>query len=685
MSVDQSTRGGVLPALNLPVRLRLILASFLMLFLELALIRWSGANIVHLGYFTNFVLLGSFLGFGLGFLRAREGRPLPWYSPIATALFVLLVTVNPVSVQPTSDDVVFWTSLGLDGPPAWVTLPVVFAFSAVIAAGPAELAAACFRQLPRLEAYRYDLIGSLLGTLGFTALAFLRAPSVVWGVVVAVVFVVLMWSSVRVVVPVAVSMVLLVALLAIESLGAGISWSPYYKVKTASVGADTRIDVNGIPHQAVTTAERREAAERQYTLPYERATVPAAPKVLIVGAGSGNDVAIALRRGAGSVDAVEIDPRIQQIGEEIHPDRPYDDPRVTVHIDDGRSYLERTDRKYDLVLFALPDSLTLVSGASSLRLESYLFTREAMEAARERLAPGGAFAMYNFYREDWIVDRLARTMWEAFGHEPCVDVVGGANQAVLVAGLTPEDQTCVPGSTEVVGARIASAPAATVDDWPFLYVKDRGIPAFYLGVLLIILLGSVVSVRAVGGPLRPMRPYADLFCLGAAFLLLETRAVTGFALYFGTTWVVNAIVFAGVLLAVLLAVEITRRFPTPNLPVMYALLAASLALAWLVPVDWILGLPLELRLVVSVSLAFAPIFCANVVFAKRFADTANATAAFGANLLGAVLGGCLEYLSLLVGHRGLLLIAGSLYLFAFALMPDRDREGAPSRPASLSS
>ncbi len=104
--------------------------------------------------------------------------------------------------------------------------------------------------------------------------------------------------------------------------------------------------------------------------------------VLIVGAGSGTDVAIALAQGAGHIDAVEIDPRIQQIGAEGHPEHPYDDPRVTVHIDDARAYLERAKQQYDLILFALPDSLTLVSGQSSLRLESYLFTSQAMQPAR---------------------------------------------------------------------------------------------------------------------------------------------------------------------------------------------------------------------------------------------------------------------------------------------------------------
>jgi len=76
-----------------------VLASALMLFVELALIRWSGSNIVHLSYFSNFVLLGSFLGIGLGFLRAGRARVLPFYSPIALAAFVSFVSANPVTVD----------------------------------------------------------------------------------------------------------------------------------------------------------------------------------------------------------------------------------------------------------------------------------------------------------------------------------------------------------------------------------------------------------------------------------------------------------------------------------------------------------------------------------------------------------------------------------------------------------
>jgi SAM-dependent methyltransferase len=653
------------------IRLRLVLSSCLMLFLELALIRWTAANIVHLGYFSNFVLLGSFLGVGLGFLRAGRTSAPPLYFPVVLAVLVGLVLRYPVTVDRAGSDLIFFTSVQTKGPAPWIVLPVVFLGVTAIMAGPGELVGRCFPLLPRLDAYRLDLIGSLIGIGGFTLLSFLRAPSVAWGSVVAVLVVVLFWGDVLAArwraLAVAVPAVALVVMLAAESLTTGISWSPYYKVKTVEGYLDgtpvVQVSVNGIPHQAAMDVQVRQQREPKYAIPYERWAGHLPGRVLVVGAGTGTDVAIALSRGASSVDAVEIDPRLQQIGAQKHPDHPYQDPRVHVYIDDGRAFLERTNGKYDLILFALPDSLTLVAGASQLRLESYLFTVQAMQAARDHLAPGGAFATYNFYREDWLVGRLARTVQEAFGHEPCVDLLNGV-QAVITAGVTTADQSCGTGA-------IPAGPAPATDDHPFVYLKDRSIPAFYLVTLLGILLLSLVLVRVVGGPLKRMRPYADLFLLGAGFLLLETRAVTGFALLFGTTWVVNAIVFAGVLLVVLLAVEVTRRIRTPPVPVVYALLAASLALAALLPPTLLLGLPVPLRALTAVVVAFLPVFFANLVFAKRFADSADATSAFGANLLGAMLGGCLEYLSLLVGYQALLLIAGVLYLGAFLLLPRR--------------
>jgi hypothetical protein len=159
--------------------------------------------------------------------------------------------------------------------------------------------------------------------------------------------------------------------------------------------------------------------------------------------------------------------------------------------------------------------------------------------------------------------------------------------------------------------------------------------------------------------------------------------VTGFALLFGTTWIVNAIVFSGVLVAVLLAVEITRRWPTPPIPVMYAVLAGGLALTWFVPNAWLLDLAYVPRIVASVAVTFLPVFAANVVFAKRLDEVPDPTTAFGANLLGAMVGGCLEYLALVVGHRGLVILAGVVYAGAFgALRAQRKSNGQIPAQAS---
>jgi hypothetical protein len=157
--------------------------------------------------------------------------------------------------------------------------------------------------------------------------------------------------------------------------------------------------------------------------------------------------------------------------------------------------------------------------------------------------------------------------------------------------------------------------------------------------------------------------------MGIAFLLLETKNVVQFALLFGTTWFVNAFVFGGVLLSVLLAVGLSKRIRLAPSAGLYGVLLAGVALNWLVPAHLLLEMDAVPRLVAAVSLAFFPIFLANLVFASRFRETERSTAAFGANLLGAMVGGLLEYTSLLVGYRSLLVLVAAIYALAFALRP----------------
>jgi hypothetical protein len=224
-----------------------------------------------------------------------------------------------------------------------------------------------------------------------------------------------------------------------------------------------------------------------------------------------------------------------------------------------------------------------------------------------------------------------------------------------------------------------------VDDRPFVYLRERSIPSRYLIALAAVLVLSVIGIRLGGGSFRPMVRYADLFFMGAAFLLLETKSVVQFALLFGTTWFVNALVFLGVLLSVLLAIEVERRVRIGRPLLLLMVLFAGLLVAWLVPAEALLGLSPGPRLAAAVALAFFPIFVANLIFAERFRDTADPTAAFGSNLLGAMAGGALEYLSLITGYRALLIVVAVLYAAAYAAMPKRaGAEGPPAaaEPAS---
>jgi len=680
---------------------KLFCMGFLTLFLELSLIRYLAANIWNLGYFPNLVLIATFTGMGLGFVlheRAvgRTSTLLLHAAPVLLLGLVLFVHFLHPSVPGFDNwggDIggdLYFTSTPQESLEQ-TALPFVVCLLGitVIFACLSQRTAKLFRRFPALTAYTLDIAGSCTGIVAFMLVSAFGIPAWVWF---AVFGLVLLWpmtgtnrTRFLVLVP-TLAVVLLVRQEDSVLLGKPwykgeleSRWSPYQRVQL--MGEGLGIYANGVAHQRIFPRER--LLSDFYQAIHDRRRADGRPpykSVLVLGAGSGNDVASALLNGAEHVDAVEIDPVIAELGRRKNPNQPYQDPRVRLVIDDGRAFMSRSERRYDLVVFALTDSLVKVSSMSQLRLENYLFTVDSVRRAGKLLAPGGDLVFYNFYRRPWLREKIEAMVAAATGLELRL-VYQWYDFCVLRARL---------GEPAPAGAA-RSGMALPTDDWPFLYLKERAIPGAYrtgmLGMGAFIALLAALVRRATRRDPRHTGPgqlatNLAFLCMGVAFLLLETKSVIQFSLLFGTTWKNSSLVFLAVLVLVLAANFVAARAPRLSFGVVGALLVGSSLLSYVYPLHHLLGIEsAPLRFVAASVVTFAPVFFANLVFSVTFRDQALPEHVFGWNLIGATLGGVVEYLGMRFGYAFLGLVVAVTYLAVLALLARARAAAAPRREA----
>ncbi len=666
------------------IRLNLFLVSFLILFFELGCIRWVPAHVRYLSYFMNFVLLAVFLGMGVGILAGQ--RPRLWLPPFPLMWFLLtmLVALNSFELKIPSTQVLYYgASEGSIKTEHFFILPLIFTVVAVTIMPLGRSLGRLLTGLPRLQAYLFDILGSLTGIAAFFVMSYFSLSPLVWFGLVAVIYLFLRPpKEIALTAPLLLGTLYLVNVLNLNS-----QWSPYYKVQTyPNQYGGFVINVNNTGHQETMPLENK---ENFYFRVYDLFPKGQFKQVLILGAGTGSDASIALAEGAQRVDAVEIDPLIYRLGQTLNPNRPYDDPRVNVVIDDGRSFLEKTSERYDLIVYALPDSLTLTSSFASLRLESYLLTVEALQAARDHLAQDGVLVLYNYYREDWLIHKLAGMMEAVFGEPPHVTTYGAWGKAAVLIGahdlsrINPYlDQPYASVMDGEIASRGYQLPtlgtgrlsmgmplALAVDDWPFVYLPQRRLPSIFIYACGIVLVTSAALLFVVRRGKHTLRINWHFFFLGVAFMLLETRSIVTFALLFGSTWVVNSLVFFAVLSSVFLAILLNMRYQVNRPWLLYTALVVAILVNYMVPLRQFLSIEnLPVRYILVSLMAFVPIFLANVVFSHSFKGSEAADNAFASNLLGAMTGGLLEYLALQTGYAALLPIALAAYLLAFTAL-----------------
>jgi hypothetical protein len=657
------------------VRTRIFLLSFTLLFFELLCIRWIPAYVRYLSYFTNFILLASFLGMGLGILAARRTtfRFPPF--PLLVVALAAVVALNRFELNISSTDVLYFGSgtTGVARAESFILLPLIFTFVAAAFIPLARSLGLLFTRTEPLTAYTFDILGSLAGTAAFFLIGLFSLPPVVWFGALGVLILSLggRRSFVATAVPV------LAAAAIAFLLQRNSYWSPYYKITlTPAQPIGYELDVNSIGHQSMIPWHSKEPFYRRV---YELFPDARFEHALILGAGTGSDTATALAHDVQQITAVEIDPVIQELGAALHPDRPYSDPRVKLVNNDGRVFLRNTKEKFDLIIFALPDSLTLTSSIANLRLESFLFTQDSLDAAKAALAPDGVLVLYNYYREPWLIEKLAGMVSHTFVRESFVSTYGGEGRGAVIingprletspaANAGPYREKATTGATRLLvtgeGMMGASAIPPATDDWPFVYLPHPSFPALYLRGLAVVAAISLAGICWIA-PRNVLRRFDwKMFFLGAAFALLEVKALITFALLFGSTWIVNSLVFFAILASVLVAVRVNIQFRVRRIGIFYLLLFAMLALNLVVRPETLLFANVFARYLTASLLIFTPVFLANVIFSHGFRDTETADIAFASNLLGIMTGGMLEYLSMLLGYHALLWLVIAFYALA---------------------
>jgi hypothetical protein len=661
---------------------QLFLGSFLTLYFEVLVIRYLTAEVRVFANLKNFPLIASFFGIGLGIMLGVSSKFLRRAFPLIAILLFLPIRFAGQLHLPSVDlswnyglDVgsvsLFWRALY-----SLRLVAVVFYFLALLVLLFVVLGGFVGEYLERvspLKGYGINLAGSLAGMAVFAALSFVNSGPAIW---LLVGFICLFPFFVRKPIALALFAVTIIAVAIPES---GTFWSPYYRIDftplpspegsplpsaysvvTNHLWYQWAVDLSPTFLKRYPEAKPNRFLVSYYELPYR--LVPNPKNVLILGAGTGNDVAAALRHGAEHVDAVELDPVILRLGKQYHPEHPYRSARVTSHIDDARAFLEKSDRKYDLIVFAFLDSSTLLSSFSSLRLDNYVYTLESFQNARALLSDDGTLVLSFATARSFPTDRLYATLERAFGVPPAaylvqhwvngVFMVEGGKRALKIPELSDVSQE--------LHSRTGATIIAT-DGWPFLYLESRSIPASIVVVAPLFLLAAwkvLHKTRLVAGKTSPA--YWHFFFLGAGFLLLETKAVTELSLLFGSTWVVNSVVIGSFLLMALLSTalvsvwNISARFS-------YCVLFLLLALGLLLPYSLLDQAGVGTRVLIGGGWVALPVFFSGIVFSSSLKSFGYVAEVLGINMFGAVCGGVLENAMMLGGTRLLAWLAITLY------------------------
>ena len=669
------------------IGLWIALAAGLSLYAELMIIRLHSCYFQLFAYFKNVSLLSCFLGLGIGYaIGSRRPLTTPLALPLLSLQIVLMYILrlsrlsnlfhNPISEQ-------FTLGMGQAKELGHIIvvygfLVLIFSFNALCFVPLGQLASRLMARRPKLVSYAWNLTGSLAGILLFSCISFTWAPPIVWMIIAALAIMAFLAKDIKGLVPSAIAVIILLAILAIPfQLNQLEVYSPY-QILTLVFSKDLPpiVKTSNIYYQRILNFNEKELQSDEelkkwydyYSLPYHFVQKP--EHVLIVGSGAGNDVAAALHHGAGKIDAVEIDPAILKFGQELHPESPYQASNVNVIVDDARAFIRQTDKHYDLIVYGLLDSHSLLSGMSGgIRLDSYVYTVEGFKEARKKLKKDGIISMTFCIVSDELGRKLFLMLQEAFdGLSPVVYQADYDGGFTFLAGEELQERLLYskPALREVTPVFADGRIHAdkSTDNWPFFYMPVKKYPMTYVAMIFILLAVSIAFIRqlVLGSGSGFSIP---CFFLGAGFMLVETKGITELALVYGSTWIVVSIVIAAILIMAFLANLLAMKIGNPPLHITYGLLFISLVAGIGLTFADLSGMPLRANQIAMTAVLTLPLFFSGFAFSTELKRSVSVAIALSSNLLGAMLGGFLEYNSMYFGFRSLYFIAIIMYGLAF--------------------
>lgn len=677
--------------------MKIFLIACTTLFLELLCIRLIGSEVRIFAYLQNSILIVCFLSIGFGcFLSKSEIKV--WNILLPLAILIGCLSISGIRQGFAAISVILsgitsftiWYPLVEDASSGLSYLDIASALTLflIIIHLVWELFFPLGVMLGRafseaknpITAYSQDIFGSLTGVLLFVLLSSLSLPPGYW--ILSGLFLIFCLDSKilgrRGDAFLSLIIIILCLSTSIDEEIERIAWSPYQKLSIFK--PDSRgnrvIRVNNVGYQVLLDTGQEGSPITQYDLPFLSNKAPGS--VLVVGAGSGNDVAAALKHGASQVTAVEIDPMIAEFGKLFHPSHPYESLKVELVLDDARSFFERTDKKFDYIIFGLLDSHTL-SNMTNVRLDHFVYTLESLKAAGKLLKADGILSLSFATAESFQFRRLNRMFEEVFGDDVESFMAHGSDAQWGGAFFVHGPTTALKEIKEALPAEYfqyidkksgGSDVPITTDSWPYFYLPDKAIPNLY------ILLFSATGLYAFFAVFRrlpalrlSMPDTSSLFFgfLGAAFLLFETTTITRASLLLGTTWIVNAAVISGILTMIFLANLSAGVFRKHSLWIGAVGVFVSLAIVRYANIQSILTDSYLPRLMLGTAIASIPMYFSGLIFAEAFQKSKCREIAFGANLIGCFAGAILQILSMRFGLDALLWLIAGLYLCAILL------------------